>query len=83
MIVTLPPSVSLLPGAALRPNSRSSRSPAQNKEVPGVQMGPRHSRRQATHADLRDRPQRVGVPAVVKGMNGLAFISSAFTLGVN
>ena len=46
-------------GGSPCPGSSGSSSRAQNKEVPGVSLGPRHSRRQATHADLRHRPQHV------------------------
>lgn len=58
-----PLSLSRLSGGAVCPNSSSSSSTTQNKEVPGVQMGPRHSRRQTPHADIRHRPQHVCVIA--------------------
>lgn len=48
-------------GSEVCPNSSDSSSTTQNKERSGVQMGPRYSRRQTPHADLRNRPQHVGV----------------------
>lgn len=52
---------SLWPGGTVCTDSSSSSSAAQDKEVPGVQMGSRHSRGQTPNADLWDWPQHVSV----------------------
>lgn len=66
-----------LSGSAICPNSSGSSSTTQNKEVPGVQMGPWHSRRQTPHADLWHRPQHVGVTAFPSAMRNPSVYCSA------